>query len=155
MRRVIVPDTGVLGRVTNPRATPQNDSCSLWLDTLLTQDKTIVVVPEIADYELRREFLLGRKVRSLQRLDVLKTTAVYAPISTDALLLAADLWAQARRQGQKTADDKALDGDMILAAQTLLIAQQGDETLVATTNVRHLSLSLFVDAREWQAIPTS
>jgi hypothetical protein len=67
------------------------------------------------------------------------------------MLLAADFWAQARRQGRKTADNKALDGDVILAAQASLLTHLGDNIVVATTNVKHLSL--FVDARLWQDIP--
>lgn len=44
----------------------------------------------------------------------------------------------------------ALDGDVILAAQALLVANEGNEVIIATTNVGHLSR--FVDAREWQDI---
>lgn len=44
-----------------------------------------------------------------------------------------------------TADDKELDGDVILAAQ----AEQAD-ALVATENVGHLSR--FVDAQAWRDI---
>lgn len=61
---------------------------------------------------------------------------------------AAKLWAQARQQGQPTAGDKTIDGDMILIAQamTLEIA----EVVVATTNVGHLSR--FIAADLWQSI---
>jgi predicted nucleic acid-binding protein len=110
MRRVVV-DTGVLGRVTNPRSTPQNDLCSLWLENLLASGAQ-VCIPEIVDYELRREYILGGRTASIKQLDLLESTLVYLPITTGAIRLAADLWAQIRRQGQKTADDKALDGDV-------------------------------------------
>ena len=66
------------------------------------------------------------------------------------MLKAAELWAQARQDGKPTADSKALDGDVILAAQALLQAQQGYEVIVATTNVKHISR--FVDARLWTDI---
>ena len=39
---------------------------------------------------------------------------------------------------------------MILAAQAILLANQGNEVVIATTNVGHLSQ--FVDAREWRSI---
>lgn len=49
-----------------------------------------------------------------------------------------------------TADPRALDGDVILAAQASLLLSQGDEVVVATTNVGHLAQ--FIDAREWGLI---
>ena len=39
---------------------------------------------------------------------------------------------------------------MILAAQAILVKNEGNEVTIATTNVGHLSR--FVDAREWQDI---
>ncbi len=149
-RRVVVLDTGVLGIATNPSGNPKSARCVQWL-LELGQSGHAVVVPEIADYELRRELVLQRKLRSLARLDALHMQATYVSITTKVMLLAADFWAQARRQGRKTADDKALDGDVILAAQASLLTHLGDEIVVATTNVKHLSL--FVDARLWQDIP--
>lgn len=150
MSRVIVLDAGPLGRVTNPTVNAANDLCNQWVMELLANG-AIVVIPEIADYELRREFTLVGMTESIKQLDGLKSVLRYDPITTDAMLLAADFWAQARRQGRKTADDKALDGDVILAAQASLLTHLGDEVVVATTNVKHLSL--FVDARLWQDVP--
>ena len=59
------------------------------------------------------------------------------------MLKAAELWAQARNSGLPTADPKALDCDVILAAQAL-----EKDGIVATENVGHLSR--FVDARDWR-----
>lgn len=70
---------------------------------------------------------------------------MYAPLTTEVMLKAAELWAEARRRGQPTADPKELDGDVILAAQAL---QAG--AVVATDNVGHLSL--FVEAKSWREI---
>jgi len=66
------------------------------------------------------------------------------------MLLVAQLWAQARRRGRPTADPKALDADVILAAQPISVANEGHELIIATTNVGHLSQ--FVDARQWRLI---
>ena len=41
---------------------------------------------------------------------------------------------------------------MILAAQALLVAEDGFEVIVATRNVGHLGR--FVDARDWETITT-
>lgn len=64
------------------------------------------------------------------------------------MLKSAELWAETRKKGKETADNKALDGDVILASQAILVANYGHEVIVATTNKKHLCL--FVDAREWQ-----
>lgn len=58
------------------------------------------------------------------------------------------LWAKARQQGQPTAGDKALDGDVILAGQAMTL--KASDVLIATTNVGHLSR--FVPAEIWQNI---
>src|SRR5262249_49130820 len=150
--RVVVLDSGPLGRVANPLATPENDLCSLWLEELLING-ALVVIPEIADYEVRRELLRANKPESIKVLDALQSTNYYLPITTATMLKAAEFWAQARNRGKPTADDKALDGDVILAAQATLLTNLGDELVIATTNVSHLSL--FVDAREWQDIKPS
>jgi predicted nucleic acid-binding protein len=113
----------------------------------------VVVVPEIADYEIRRELLRANKLTSIQKLDSLKSALRYVPITTAAMLKAAEFWAIARNEGQPVADPKALDGDVILAAQATLLAQSAIEVIVATTNVRHLSR--FTDARLWQEIGAS
>jgi hypothetical protein len=67
------------------------------------------------------------------------------------MLQAAAFWADARRQGQPTADDRDLDADVILAAQARALEDDMDgEVIVATTNVAHLAR--FVDARHWSEI---
>jgi hypothetical protein len=66
------------------------------------------------------------------------------------MLLAAELWAEARKTGQPTADAKALDGDVILSAQSRLLCNGTTEVIVATTNIAHLSR--FITALDWQTI---
>jgi predicted nucleic acid-binding protein len=109
-----------------------------------------VCIPEIADYEVRRELLRLDSKKALAKLDELKDTIDYVPLSTDAMLQAAAFWAQARRQGTPTADPHALDGDVILCAQARLAVGAEDDFVVATTNVGHLSL--FVSAKQWTEI---
>ncbi|NJL40803.1 MAG: type II toxin-antitoxin system VapC family toxin [Leptolyngbyaceae cyanobacterium SM1_4_3] len=107
-----------------------------------------VIVPEIADYEIRRELLRASKTKGLSRLDDLAKSLEYLPITTNAMRQAAKLWAQARQQGQPTASDKTIDGDMILIAQSMTLAIP--DTVIATTNVGHLSR--FIIAELWQNI---
>jgi predicted nucleic acid-binding protein len=148
---VIIPlDSGPLGLVTNPRATAASQECSFWLERIVHRSH-LVVIPEIVDYELRREFLRGRMTRALSTLEALALRLAFVPITTPVMRQAAEFWAIARQRGMATADDKALDSDMILAAQAILIEQAWDqEAVIATTNVRHLAR--FATAREWREI---
>lgn len=63
------------------------------------------------------------------------------------MLEAAELWAQAGNLGVATADIRALDGDVIVAAQVLSLGLAASEFVVATSNVKHLSR--FVPADLW------
>lgn len=111
----------------------------------------LAAIPEIVDYELRRELLRGRKTRALFTLDSLALRMVFLPVSTPVMRQAAEFWAIARQRGFPTADDRALDVDVILAAQARFIEETWQqEVVVATANARHFSR--FVTAREWQEI---
>lgn len=138
MRSVVLLDAGPLGMVTHPGGVEEVDACKRWLKSLLSRDVR-VVVPEIADYEVRRELIRAGKRRGIARLDALEDVLEYLPLTTPAMRRAAELWAEVRQQGQPTADPKALDADVILAAQGQTVAESGDEVVVATTNVGHLS----------------
>jgi len=106
---------------------------------------TTVFVSEIADYEVRRELIRADRPVGLARLNALKTTLPYLPLTTSIMLRAAELWAEARRRGRPTADPQALDCDVILAAQALAMG-----ATVVTDNVGHLAL--FVEAKSWRDI---
>ena len=109
-----------------------------------------VKLPEIADYEVRRELLRINKTTSIKYLDELKTYIDYIPITNQAMLLASEFWTQIRRPGKPTADNKALDADVILAAQAALFSNVGYEVVIATTNVSHIAR--LATAKEWQNI---
>ena len=149
MSLIVLLDAGPLGMITNPKSSPENEACKNWLASL-AYDGVEVVIPEIADYEVRRELLRAGKERGLGRLDALKAMLGYAPITTAVMLRAAEFWATARRMGRQSADDASLDADMILAAQAGALVRDSDETVIATTNVRHLVL--FSSARIWRDI---
>ena len=149
MSTVILLDAGPLGLVTNPRGAQDALNCRIWLESLLLKGIK-VKVPAIADYEVRRSLLLYNKTSGIQSLNEWRTRIGYIPVTSDAWLEAARLWAQVRKQGLPTADNKTLDGDVILAAQARMIERDGYEVIVATMNVRHLSR--LVVAREWRDI---
>jgi predicted nucleic acid-binding protein len=147
--RLIFLDTGTLGMVANPRGSRRAIQCQQWARNLLTAGVR-VFVPEICDYEERRKLIHAGSTAGLARLDRLKIGFDYAPITTDVMLKAAELWAAAHRAGLSTAPPDALDGDVILAAQAILSAGPGDLVTVATDNVGHLAR--FVDAQPWEKI---
>lgn len=149
MSKVILLDSGPLGLATNPKAGSVTFACNQWIRGHLRQGNK-VRVSELADYEVRRELLRAGKRRGIAQLDQFKIELGYVPLSTATMLLAAQLWAATRQAGNSTAHDHALDGDVILAAQALMIQDAGHQVIVATTNVKHLEL--FVDARLWRDI---
>ena len=146
---IVLLDTGPLGRVVHPAPVRVNAECQQWLQQIL-QLGIAVRVPEIADYELRRELLRANLAEAIQRLDQLGAALGYVPITTPTMKRAAELWAAARRQGRPTADNKALDVDIILTAQQEAVRADDPETVIATENVGHLNL--FADARHWRDI---
>lgn len=150
MSRIVLLDSGPLGIVTNPKAaSPLSQEGKVWLQSLPLKGY-IVMLPEIADYEVRRELIRAGRTAGIRRLDQLKSQIPYRPLTTEVMLLAAQLWADARNRGKPTADRNALDGDVIRAAQAIWEVNAGNEVVIATTNVGHLSQ--FVDAREWRLI---
>jgi len=149
MSQVILLDSSPVGLITNPKANPLALQCQKWFTKLLERECEIVL-PEIVDYEVRRELLRANKLSGLQKLDQLKSAIIYLPITTEVMLKSAELWAEARKKGKQTADNKALDGDVILAAQALLLKGYGHDVVIATSNQKHLSF--FVNAKDWQEI---
>jgi predicted nucleic acid-binding protein len=142
-------DAGPLGLITNPKMSPKSEACVQWLQTHITSGSRIII-PEIADYEVRRELLRANKTKGISRLDDLANLIEYLPITTAAMRQAAQLWSQARQQGQPTAGDKTIDGDMVLVAQAVTLGEP--DVVIATTNVGHLSR--FIAAELWQNIAT-
>jgi predicted nucleic acid-binding protein len=146
----VLLDAGPLGLVTNPRRSPRSTACAQWLQSLIAAGVR-VVVPEIADYEVRRELLRAGKLKGVAKLDALAGSLEYLPLTTAAMRQAAAFWAQVRQQGRPTAADKAIDADAILAAQAVTLGDS--DAVIATTNVGHLAR--FVPAELWQNITSS
>jgi predicted nucleic acid-binding protein len=145
VNRPIILDAGRLGMIAHPRPNPQ---IAEWYKRIVTGGCEIYVA-EVADYEVRRSFLLGGLdlKKALARLDELGQELNYLPLSTAQMLKAAELWADSRKKGQPTCDPKELDCDVILAAQALSVSVKA---IVATDNIGHLGR--FVDARQWKDI---
>jgi predicted nucleic acid-binding protein len=134
MSKVVLLDTGPLGQVTHPRVQPE---IMKWLQ-FLQKTATALRVPEIADYELRRELLRLGKQKSIERLDQFGQPR-FIPLTPETMRKAAELWAWVRDKGQPTASKESLDGDVILAAQATLQTKSFNEVVIITTNLKHIS----------------
>ena len=149
MSRIILLDAGPLGLLTQPRPTAISLQCRQWAQQLRASG-ALLLVAEIADYEVRRELTRAGKRTGIQRLDALQREFGYVSLTTATMRQAAAYWAQLRQQGRPTAPDLALDGDVILAVQAALLIGAGHSATVATTNVGHLTR--LVPADLWQNI---
>ncbi len=134
-------DTGVLGFLCHPR---KHEDVREWLwDAIVLHE---LRVPEVADYELRRELLRIESKWGLERLGELGGKLGYLPVTTTDWRRAAELWAEGRRAGRPTAGDDALDADLLLAAQAL-----AEGAAVVTLNTRHFAG--LVDCMTWHDVP--
>ncbi len=108
--------------LSNPNANADVLAISQWSRDCIAAGHQLYL-PEVIDYELRRELVRAGKTKSLAKLDSLKSGFNFLPITSPAMLRAADLWAYARRQAA---------------------------IIVATSNVSHISR--FVAADLWNNI---
>lgn len=148
--RLVLLDSGPLGMIANPRARgTETRRCVAWYAGLLAAGVP-VIVPEVAQYEVRRELLRGGKAASVARLDELAEALGVLAVTGATWRRASELWALARREGYPTAKDAALDGDVILAASAQLATEAGFEAIVATDNPGHLAR--YCEALGWDEI---
>ncbi len=138
LSHIVVLDTGVVGLITNPTRNAGADACRAWLKRLLAAN-VFVGLPDVVDYELRRELVLNDAVNALQALDALRSAIEVLPVAPDVLARAASMWATLRRTGLSTADRHALDIDVIVAASTIVAAEALSlDPVVVTANAKHI-----------------
>ena len=147
MTRTIVLDSGPLGMICHPNPRGESRLCQAWLQTVASHGNRIVI-PEITDYEVRRELIRAQRSKAIGILNDLCVRHSFFALDTPQMILAAQLWAQVRQLGLPTASPDSLDADAILAAQALSL--NDPNVVVATSNPGHLSR--FVTAGLWQNI---
>ncbi len=140
MNRIVILDSGPLGLLMQRPGVVPADECRRWLAEMIAGGGE-VIVPEIADYEVRRELLRINAVASVLRMDSFLAAAPgrLLPVTTQAMRLAAELWANIRCRGKPTSDPHALDEDVLIVAQVLTAGFDENEFIIASTNVVHLS----------------
>jgi predicted nucleic acid-binding protein len=144
-------DSNVLARFVRPEVA-ENKSVAEAILRLIEDPRVEVFVPAIVDYEFRRKLLHLSEYRHQGRkwardaLIVLDSLAIinYLPLTTEALKLAARLWAQTRGEGRQRCSEDRLDVDVILAAQAQQVGGQ-----VVTMNEKHF-LDL-VEVFDWRS----
>ncbi|MBD1912873.1 MULTISPECIES: nucleic acid-binding protein [unclassified Leptolyngbya] len=129
--------------MSNPNPdSPKTKECKQWFEA--RQDESFLFgIPEICDYECRREYFQNRSIVSIQRLDKLTQRTdrlVYWRLTTGIVHKAAQLWGEARNKGIVLADKKSLDGDVLLIATAINIVEETEEkVIIATTDESDLS----------------
>jgi hypothetical protein len=147
---IVLLDSSVLGLICHSDSTNQEaKECNQWVAELLGKSHS-VCIPEICDYETRRNLILENLQKSISILDRLQSYLQYLPVTTPVLLKAAELWAASHVMHRPTADKKELNVDIILCAQSKVSVQQFDDVVVATENVGHIGL--FSNAMKWRNI---
>jgi toxin FitB len=148
---ILLLDSHPLSLISNPVNKKENLDCKSRIKSLVGNG-ILVVVPEIIDYELRRTLIQGKKASGLEHLDKVGSMGlIYAPITTEVMLKASQLWAWARNTNQSTAHENKIDIDVILAAQAIILAEETKETtIIATSNVK--DIERYTPAKKWQEI---
>ena len=154
VRLIVLLDAGVVGLLCSSPRDAQGlasfRTCRAWLDRL--EERADVAIPEITDFEVRRELIRRGANEQLARLDALRAGTIAAQVPPAAWAKAAEFWAIGRRTGIPTASPDALDADAILAGVATTLGGPGDAVTIATTNVRHLARFPGVEARAWAEV---
>jgi predicted nucleic acid-binding protein len=148
MKQIIILDSAPLGLLFQKAGIAAAEACRAWAKERMAGGVRIIV-PEIVHYEIRRELLRLGKTRALASLEKYARAEPdrFRIVTSRDLELAAELWAESRRRGMPTADDRALDIDVILAAQVRNLGIPMSDLVVATSNSKHLSQ--FVPSEHW------
>lgn len=152
---IVFLDTNILGKLTNPNQLPEAVECQVWFERLLAKG-VYLVSSELCFYELKRSLILaasqGETNRGIKKLDDLRLFVEFFPVDRAVAELSSMLWAEARTKNTPTAKADNIDIDIMITAHWRLLTEEfpGREVVIATTNIKHLSL--FAEAREWQNI---
>ena len=152
MARLILLDGGPLGLILRAPSKPQVGRCLAWLNTVMT-NAAIIVIPEIAHYEVRRKHPNPR-VGSLRRLDhALDPSSGFdhLALTTDAIIKAAEFWAFLRQTGVPT-----LGPTLWMPMPSLPVKRRSPvcQVIPSRSRRRTCALSRFpgIDAQNWDQI---
>lgn len=144
-KTIILLDTGVLGKICHKKI---SDNVIKVLN-YLQQQKIGLRVPEICDYELRRNLLLENLDKSIRKLNKFRRTARLLFFDTNTMIIASEIWADIRKQGNPTENKDSLDGDVILAAQAYQLKAYYAEVIILTTNPKDIAKFNYLGIKTW------
>ena len=135
----VILDTGSLSLVAAPVGICLGDQSKAWF-TALEDIGCRFYVPQMADYEVRRELIRAGKTESVVMLDEFIATEPdrYRLLTAADVARAAGFWARLRNANRGGSPQEALDADLLIAAQAEALAEETrlQGVVVATSNVR-------------------
>jgi predicted nucleic acid-binding protein len=134
-------DTNVLARLCHPTA---YRDVQRWFRELLERGDSApeILIPVLADYEIRRAFLTRGASASLEQLDRIEAVARTLPVTPQATRMAAELRS---KLGCPPGADLS-DADLVIVAQAQL------EQAVLVTSDRAIKELANVVAKDWDAV---
>ena len=115
-----------------------------------------VASSELCFYEVKRGLIEAKKRggtgQGIGKLEELRDQFETLPINRMVVDEAAEIWAKSRLEGKPSAEEKALDIDIIIAAHYRVLTQEfpGRYVVISTKNIKHFKH--FAEAQEWQNI---
>lgn len=152
---IVILDSNILGLLANPSELPESRECQDWLYSLLAKS-VYVTSSELCFYEVKRGLLEAQKRggigQGIVKLEELRDQFEILPVDRMVVDEAAEIWAKSRLAGKPSADEKALDIDIIIAAHYQVLFQEfpGRYVVISTKNIKHFKH--FAEAQEWQNI---
>jgi hypothetical protein len=156
---IVFLDSNILSLINSRSTSPEPIACEQWFYNI--SRKARLVSSELCLYEVRRGLLKAsfqaadrKLVPGLQGLQELEAEdwVEFLVADRQVLDIAAELWAKAAANGQTSRSEKDIDIDIIISAhyQILVDEYPGQQVVVATKNLKHLSR--FCTAANWQDI---
>jgi hypothetical protein len=142
---LIILDSAPLGFICNPKNKDSYRKLSNFAKSL----NFSIGVPEIIDYELRRNFELENLQKSISLLSQFHQRDQLILLESEDLIRAAELWAWCRKQGSTTTENKGIDIDVILVSQALSQKNNFDKVVILTIDIGDLSVFCDLGLHLW------
>ena len=100
MAKLVFLDSEPLGLASKQSGKPDADACRSWLSAIELAG-ALVLIPEIVDYEVRRELMRVGATAGLRRLDALLGRFTLLPLAQPAIVRAAELWRKSAKSDRR------------------------------------------------------